>query len=106
MATRSAKADQILLDAVETAHAAAVETSGVLGVGAHLGAVTEGDRVLSHLFGCPHPGYLGWHWSVTVARASRAKAVTVGRGRAAARRGCPGGPGLDSVGRPDRAPAT
>lgn len=75
--TRSAKADQACLDAVDLAREAAVASADVLGVGEHLGVVAEGDRVLSHLFGCPHPGYVGWHWSVTVARASRAKTVTV-----------------------------
>ena len=39
--------------------------------------MAEGDRVLTHVFASTHPGYAGWHWSVTVARASRAKVVTV-----------------------------
>ena len=71
------KVDQACLDAVDLARAAAVETAGVVGVGEHLGAVPDDDRVLTHVFGCSHPGYAGWHWSVTVARASRAKVVTV-----------------------------
>jgi hypothetical protein len=71
------KADQACLDAVDLARAAAEEGAGVVGVGEHLGAVAEGDRVLTHLFASTHPGYAGWHWSVTVARASRAKLVTV-----------------------------
>ena len=48
-----------------------------MGVGEHLGARADDDRVVTHLFACPHPGYQGWRWSVTVARASRAKVVTV-----------------------------
>jgi DUF3027 family protein len=76
-AARAAKADQACLDAVDLARDAALETAGVVGVGEHLGAVTEGDRVLTHVFASTHPGYAGWHWSVTVARASRAKVVTV-----------------------------
>ncbi len=75
--TRTGKADQACLDAVDLARDAAEETAGVVGVGEHLGAVAEGDRVLTHVFSCSHPGYSGWHWSVTVARASRAKVVTV-----------------------------
>ena len=71
------KVDQACLDAVDLARAAAEEGAGVVGVGEHLGAVPEGDRVLTHLFASTHPGYAGWHWSVTVARASRAKLVTV-----------------------------
>ena len=46
-------------------------------VGEHLAARAEGDRVVTHLFDCARPGYVGWRWSVTVARASRQKAVTV-----------------------------
>jgi hypothetical protein len=76
-AGRTPKADQACLDAVDLARDAAVETAGVIGVGEHLGAVAEGDRVLTHVFASTHPGYAGWHWSVTVARASRAKVVTV-----------------------------
>lgn len=75
--TRTFKPDAICLEAVEPAHAAAVETAGVMGVGDHLGTHADGDRVLSHFFSCPHPGYQGWVWSVTVARASRAKVVTI-----------------------------
>ena len=71
------KPDQACLEAVELARAAAIDGAGVIGVGDHLDAVAEGDRVLTHRFGCVHPGYVGWHWSVTVARASRARVVTV-----------------------------
>jgi len=75
--TRTFKPDAACLAAVDLAHQAAVEAAGVMGVGEHLGAVAEDDRVVSHFFACPHPGYRGWRWSVTVARASRARAVTV-----------------------------
>jgi hypothetical protein len=33
--------------------------------------------VVTHLFACQDPGYRGWRWAVTVARASRARTVTV-----------------------------
>ena len=75
--TRTIKPDAACLAAVDLAREAAVEAAGVMGVGEHLGAVAEDDRVVSHLFACPHPGYRGWRWSVTVARASRARVVTV-----------------------------
>ena len=75
--TRTIKPDAACLAAVELARSAAVEEAGVMGVGEHLGAHADGDRVVSHFFSCPHPGYQGWRWSVTVARASRAKLVTV-----------------------------
>lgn len=69
--------DRVCLEAVELAHAAAVARAGVLGVAEHQGVVAEDLRVATHLFACPHPGYPGWSWQVTVARASRAKVVTV-----------------------------
>ena len=74
---RSTKPDALCLAAEDQARAAAVETAGDMGVGEHLGVQAEEERVLTHFFGCPHPAYQGWRWSVTVARASRAKAVTV-----------------------------
>jgi hypothetical protein len=39
--------------------------------------VSEGDRVVTHFFECKEFGYRGWRWAVTVARASRAKLVTL-----------------------------
>lgn len=74
---RTAKPDAICLAATELAQEAAVETAGVMGVGDYVGAVVEAERVVTHQFECPHPGYRGWRWSVTVARASRAKVATV-----------------------------
>jgi len=74
---RTAKIDVLCEAAVELAREAALEAAGAMGVGEHLGCRAEGERLVSHLFACPHPGYRGWQWSVTVARASRAKAVTV-----------------------------
>jgi Protein of unknown function (DUF3027) len=74
---RTAKIDVLCEAAVEPAREAALDAAGAMGVGEHLGCRAEGERVVSHLFACPHPGYRGWQWSVTVARASRAKTVTV-----------------------------
>ncbi len=73
----SVKPDQACLDAVDLARDAANASAGVIGVGIHLGSIVEGDRLLSHRFEARHPGYVGWHWSVTVARASRARVITV-----------------------------
>lgn len=75
--TRAVKPDQIASDAVEMARAAAIDAAGEIGVGDYLGVVPEADRVVHHRFGCPHPGYQGWAWSVTLVRAARAKAATV-----------------------------
>jgi hypothetical protein len=71
------KADTVLTAAVDTAREALMREVGADDVGEHLAAEPEGDRVVTHLFDCRRPGYLGWRWSVTVARASRQKAVTV-----------------------------
>lgn len=59
------------------ARAAAEETAAPGVVGEHVDVVSEGDRVVTHLFECKEPGYRGWRWAVTVARASRAKVVTL-----------------------------
>jgi hypothetical protein len=74
---KTVKADQIGAGAIDLARAAAEEVAGTMGVGEHLGIEADADRVVSHFFGCPHPGYTGWRWSVTLVRAARAKAPTV-----------------------------
>lgn len=69
--------DAVLLAAVDQARAAAAAEGGVAQVGEHRGHQVEGERLLTHLFEALHPGYRGWHWSVTVTRVSRSKVVTV-----------------------------
>ena len=91
-ALRSApSAGDALADAVEPARAAAVETAGDPAlVGEHLGAMPEpvtpatGEvdpaalgRVLTHSFASRVPGYVGWHWAVTVAGIPGTDEVTV-----------------------------
>jgi hypothetical protein len=46
-------------------------------IGEHLGVMAEGERVVTHFFECLLPGYKGWRWAVTVARAPRSRTVTV-----------------------------
>nr|WP_281275943.1 DUF3027 domain-containing protein [Thermomonospora umbrina] len=75
--TRTPAVDTACADAVDLARAAAQETARPVPVGDHLGMQPEADRVLTHFFACLDPAYKGWRWAVTVARASRAKAVTV-----------------------------
>lgn len=75
--TRTPSLDAACAEAVELARAAAAEQAGPAGVGEHLGTEPDGERVVTHWFAAQAPGYVGWHWAVTVARASRAKAVTV-----------------------------
>jgi hypothetical protein len=62
---------------VDLAHDALVELAGPVQVGEHLGVASEGDRLVTHLFACTSAGYRGWRWSVTLARAPRAKVPTV-----------------------------
>jgi hypothetical protein len=68
--------DPVLAAAVELARAAAVAVGGD-SVGDHLGVRTEGDRVVTHAFAASLPGYVGWHWAVSVARAPRSRTATV-----------------------------
>ncbi|MEF9904676.1 DUF3027 domain-containing protein [Streptomyces sp. P9-A2] len=75
--TRSRTPDRLCAEAVDLARAAAEETAAPGVVGEHEGLVSEGDRVVTHFFACRELGYRGWRWAVTVARASRAKIVTV-----------------------------
>jgi hypothetical protein len=62
---------------VDLARSAAEEVAAPGVVGEHVAAVADGDRVVTHLFESKEPGYRGWRWAVTVARASRGKAVTL-----------------------------
>ena len=71
------KSDSVAVQAIDAARAALLEEADPSDVGDHLGHVVEGERLVSHLFACTRRGYAGWHWSVTVARASRQKGVTV-----------------------------
>lgn len=71
------KVDPVLSASVELAHEALHEIAAPEQVGDHLGVSAEEDRLLTHRFAADKPGYRGWEWFVTVARAPRAKKVTV-----------------------------
>ncbi|MDQ1710750.1 MAG: hypothetical protein QOE45_200 [Frankiaceae bacterium] len=75
-AIEGAAPDAVCAAAVDVARAAAVEEAGEA-VGEHLGAVSDGDRIATHLFACLDRAYRGWRWGVQVVRAARAKDVTV-----------------------------
>ncbi|MER6912496.1 DUF3027 domain-containing protein [Streptomyces sp. NPDC000594] len=75
--TRSRTPDRLCAEAVDLARVAAEEAAAPGKVGDHVSLTSEGDRVVTHFFACEEPGYRGWRWAVTVARASRAKNVTV-----------------------------
>ncbi|MFF9350905.1 DUF3027 domain-containing protein [Streptomyces sp. NPDC014734] len=74
---RTPALDRLCAEAVDLARAAAEEAADPGAVGEHAGVIAEGDRVVTHFFECHLPGYRGWRWAVTVARASRAKNVTL-----------------------------
>jgi hypothetical protein len=74
--TAAPRPDATLVAAVDVAEAAARADAGDA-VAEHLGFRPEGDRVGTHFFAATLPGYAGWRWAVTVARASRSKVVTV-----------------------------
>ncbi|MBI2246156.1 MAG: DUF3027 domain-containing protein [Nocardioides sp.] len=75
--TTRPKPDAATVAAVDLARSALAQQAGAADVGDHLGHLVEGERVVTHLFACERPGYVGWRWSVTVARAPRQKQVTV-----------------------------
>ncbi|MEW9521170.1 DUF3027 domain-containing protein [Streptomyces tubercidicus] len=74
---RSRTPDRLCAEAVDLAREAAEEAALPGMVGEYIEAVADGDRVVTHLFACNEPGYRGWRWAATVARASRAKLVTL-----------------------------
>lgn len=75
---RRVKADAVLVAAVDVARDAAVqEADSPSAVGEHLGTFAEEDRIVSHAFACLLPGYRGWRWTITLARAPRARVATV-----------------------------
>src|SRR6516225_5083515 len=74
---RTREPDEVCAQAVDLARSAAEEMAGAAAVGEHLGVEADGERVVTHLFTCLDPGYRGWRWAITVARASRSRTVTV-----------------------------
>lgn len=76
-AAKAVKPDSVGVRAVDAAREALLESVDVTDIGAHLGHQAEDERVVTHWFECVRPGYRGWRWAVTVARAPRQKTVTV-----------------------------
>lgn len=75
--TRPPKADQVLVDAVDAARSALIESVGSECVGEHCATGAEADRLVTHFFRAAQPGYAGWRWAVTLARAPRQRVPTV-----------------------------
>lgn len=74
---RTGKPDAVLAAAVDVARAAVETIAPAEQIGAHIGARSEGDRLVTHLFESRLPGYLGWQWYAVLTRNSRSKVVTV-----------------------------
>jgi hypothetical protein len=75
-ASRAARLDAIAAAASDLARAAAVDVGGEH-VGEWLSVVPDGERLVVHRFAATLPGYVGWYWAVSIARASRGRTATV-----------------------------
>lgn len=76
-AWRTGKPDAFLAASVDVARAAVEGIAPAEQIGEHLGAKSEGDRLVTHLFESKLPGYGGWQWYAVLTRNSRSKVVTV-----------------------------
>ena len=74
---RTGKPDAFLAAAVDVARAALEGIAPAEQIGRHLGAKSEGDRLVTHLFESKLAGYGGWQWYAVLTRNSRSKVVTV-----------------------------
>jgi hypothetical protein len=76
-AWRTGKPDAFLAAAVDAARTAVEGITAPATIGRHVGAKSEGDRLVTHLFESRLAGYQGWHWFAVLTRNSRSKVVTV-----------------------------
>ncbi|WP_026459280.1 DUF3027 domain-containing protein [Schaalia vaccimaxillae] len=74
---RPVKTDAVLETAVDVALAAAQAVAHPRPVGEHLGFSMDAERLGTHWFASTDPGYMGWCWTVTVARVPRGRTATV-----------------------------
>ncbi len=75
------KPDAVLAGAVDIARTALGEDVGDESkIGAHLGVIGEpsaSGAVVTHNFGANLPGYVGWHWAISVSRTDDSDHVTI-----------------------------
>lgn len=71
------KKDATLFAAVDLAREAAQAIAEPGTVGDYLGAVMDSERLATHRFACTSRAYVGWEWSISVARVLRSKNVTI-----------------------------
>ena len=74
---RAPKQDPLLVSDVATARAGVEEIADPSLIGAGHRVLVEEDRLVVHLFECTMPGYHGWNWFASLARAPRSRTVTV-----------------------------
>lgn len=74
---RPARQDPLLADSAALARAAVEEIADPAHIGGGHRVEAEEDRLVVHLLECTLPGYRGWNWFASLARAPRSKTVTV-----------------------------
>lgn len=74
---RAPRRDELLADAVDAARAGLSGLAAPEEIGEHVDVLVDDDRLVTHRFESRLPGYAGWLWYSTVARAPRARQVTV-----------------------------
>ena len=75
--SRAIKKDAVLEAAVDVARAGAEAVAHPRPVGEHVGFEMVSDRLATHYFASTDEGYVGWCWSVTIARVPRGRVATV-----------------------------
>ncbi|GEO95866.1 DUF3027 domain-containing protein [Kocuria turfanensis] len=74
---RAPKQDALLIADVATARAGVEQIAEPSQIGPGHRVRVEEDRLVVHLFECALPGYRGWNWFASLARAPRSKTATV-----------------------------
>ncbi|MCD4548993.1 DUF3027 domain-containing protein [Schaalia sp. lx-260] len=74
---RKIRIDEVLASATLVAREAVAEFISEEHLGDHCGFVMEAERLGTHFFHSLKPGYRGWCWAVSVARAPRSRTVTI-----------------------------
>lgn len=74
---KPAAVDGVLAKMVARAREALSQIAAEDEIGDHERVAAEGERVVTHFFACKKPGYVGWHWAVTMSRIPRSRTGTV-----------------------------
>ncbi|MGQ1798198.1 DUF3027 domain-containing protein [Kocuria oceani] len=74
---RAPKQDALLIADTATARAGVEQIAEPQQIGPGHRVQVEEDRLVVHLFECTLPGYHGWNWFASLARAPRSRTVTV-----------------------------